>query len=373
MLILYAVYFARSLLAPIVVAFLVYLTLRPVVGQLYRYRIPAPAASVLLLILFLILLGLSIATVIDPARQLATSLPNQIATLRIKMRDVDSPFAAIRRASEEVEMMAEEDGVQEEAPIPVEVQQPEWSSSMVLLNGTGSVVGFAVMVIALSFFLLATGDSLINRLLHVLPSFGERRRVVELIVDLQTGVSHYLGQVTLINAGLGITVGVGLYLMGMPTPMLWGVMAMLLNYIPFIGALIGASVIFLAATTEFDALSWTLATTGVYLMLTTIEGQFITPTLLGRAFHLSPFMVLLSVCFWGWMWGLIGIFVAVPLLIVVRMLCEHFPTGRVLAVLIGADEEMLTASRQSEEESDNGVETRVTSGSQIGMGFQPEP
>lgn len=332
----YAIYFARTLIAPLVVAVLLYLTLRPVVCGLERLRVPPVASACLLLVLFLAIILASIFTVIDPARGWLASLPTHLETLGQKLDTVQSSFQAIDEASDEVESIAETSDSDD--PVEVQVRQPQWVSQWYIVNGTSSVIGFLVLTLVSVFFLLATGDRLINSMLHVLPTFGDRRRAVELILDLQHGVSTYLGQVTLINVGLGVAVAIAMTVVGMPSPLLWGTMATLLNFIPFIGALVGASIIFLAAAITFEPVSAAFLTTGVYLTLTTLEGNFITPALLGKTLQLSPVMVLLSLAFWGWMWGIVGIFVAVPLLVVARLSFEHFERTRHLAILLGAED-----------------------------------
>lgn len=350
LLICHAIYFARTLVAPIVVSFLVYLTLRPLVVRMERFRFPHLGSALILLVGFLGVLIVSVATVIDPARGWLSKLPTHLETLGAKVEGMQNPFKAIEVASEKVESIATDE--EEEEPVEVQVKQPQWTSQWYLLNGTTSFVGFLVLTVVLAFFLLATGDSLINNLLHVLPSFGERRRMVELILELQGGISSYLGQVTLINIGLGVAVAIAMALLGMPSPLLWGTMAALMNFIPFLGALAGAAVIFLAAAITFEPISWAFITTGVYLTLTTVEGNFVTPTLLGRTLQLSPVMVLFSLAFWGWMWGLVGIFVAVPLLIVARLGFEHFPKTRSLAILLGAGD-ALAQNQQVQAEEQN--------------------
>ncbi|XZE53512.1 AI-2E family transporter [Planctomycetaceae bacterium SH139] len=343
LLLIFAGYYARSLITPFVVAFLLYLTLRPVVSQLSRHRVPPPISATVLLVIFLVILAIGVVTVIEPASSWTQNLPSQVARLRDKLSTMDGPFDELRRARKEVEAIGQAGGGGDAAlddPIAVEVIQPAWTSRY-LVNSTSSAISFLVVVVVLAFFLLATGDSLINRVLHVMPNFGQRRNTVELIVDLQSAVSRYLAQVTIINIGLGVAVAIVMYFLGMPTPLLWGTMATLLNYIPFLGALLGAAVIFLAAVVAFEPLSWAFLTTAAYLTLTTTEGQLITPTLIGRKLQLSPFFVIVSVVFWGWMWGIVGVFVSVPLLIVIRMACEHTAIAAPLAFILGGDVSLL--------------------------------
>lgn len=301
LLLVFAGYYARSLVTPFVVGILLYLTLRPIVSHFDRHRVPPPISATVLLVIFLVSLAIGVVTVIEPARSWSQNLPSQVARLRGKLSTIDGPFDELRRARLEVEAIGqgdEEDAKALDDPIAVEVIQPAWTSRY-LVNSTSSVISFLVVVVVLAFFLLATGDSLINRVLHVMPSFGQRRHTVELIVDMQSAVSRYLAQVTIINIGLGVAVSIVMYFLGMPTPLLWGTMATLLNYIPFLGALLGAAVIFLAAVVAFEPLS-------------------------------------------------------VPLLIVIRMACEHTTIAAPLAFILGGDVSMLPFEEDSGAEQGEG-------------------
>ena len=232
LMICHGLYFARTLVAPIVVSLLLYLTLRPLVVRMERFRLPHHGSALILLVAFIGMMIVSVATVITPARGWLSDLPMHLDTFR-QGRGAPNPFQAIEDASEKVESIASDEESEAEKPVEVQVQQPQWTSQWYLVNGTTAFVGFMVITVVLTFFLLATGDALINNLLHVLPSFGERRRAVELILELQGGISSYLGQVTLINVGLGVAVAIAMALIGMPSPLLWGTMATLLNFIPF--------------------------------------------------------------------------------------------------------------------------------------------
>jgi predicted PurR-regulated permease PerM len=162
-----------------------------------------------------------------------------------------------------------------------------------------------------------------RKLVRVLPTLTDKKKAVALGRTIQTAMARYLFTITCINVGLGVATGVMLHLVGMPNPILWGVMVALFNYIPYIGPAISGSVLTVVAFITFDDMGDILMVPLLYFVLETIEGQFITPYLTGRSLTLNPVMVFLSMLLWGWIWGVIGALMAVPILITVKIFCDH--------------------------------------------------
>lgn len=158
-----------------------------------------------------------------------------------------------------------------------------------------------------------------------------------MIQNVQEGLGSYLAQVSCINAGLGLCVGLAMWMLGMPSPVLWGVMAFAFNFIPILGAVTGGILVFVVALVTFDPTYYAFVVTAVFLTLTSLEGQFITPAILGRSMSMSPVLVFLSIVVWGWMWGIMGVFLSVPILIAARMACEGYDGLQPLAMILGAE------------------------------------
>jgi len=195
-------------------------------------------------------------------------------------------------------------------------------------------------VIAVTMFcLLATGDDVINRSLRIIPSKEGRERALQLACDVQDGVGSYLGYITIINIGLGVVATVVMWLLGMPSPLLWGVLATLFNFIPYVGPLAASSVVFVAAVGEFDSFGRAAMTAGIFWGLTAVEGQFVTPSVLGKSLKLGPVVVLVAVAFWGFMWGIPGIFIAVPLVIAMRYTFDCFDATKPIATMLGVGDD----------------------------------
>jgi predicted PurR-regulated permease PerM len=187
---------------------------------------------------------------------------------------------------------------------------------------TEFLLGLVSSMILLYFF-LASGNLFLEKLVKVLPRFSDKRRAVEIVRGIEGNISSYLLTVTGINAGLAIVVSLSMYLYGMPNPLLWGAMAGILNFIPYVGSVIGLGAMTLAAAFNFDDLSMVALVSGTYFFLTALEGNFITPYLLGRKLTLNPVVILISVLFWGWLWGLIGALLAVPIVASCKIICDQ--------------------------------------------------
>jgi len=183
----------------------------------------------------------------------------------------------------------------------------------------------------LLFFLLASGDVFKFKLVTAMPRLSEKKRALSIWRDVEQDVSVYLRTITIINASLGVVIGLGLYAIGLPNALLWGVMAALLNFIPYIGALVGLSVVSVVAIITFDPLSHAMIAPLVYAASNLTESQFVTPSILGKRLSLNPVVVFVSVIFWGWLWGMPGAMMAVPMLIIVSAVCTNFPALHIFA------------------------------------------
>jgi predicted PurR-regulated permease PerM len=143
-------------------------------------------------------------------------------------------------------------------------------------------------------------------------------------------MSDYLFTITLINGFVGVAIGVGMWSIGLPNPILWGVMGALLNYIPFAGAAIGAFIVFWEGLAQFNSLSHAALAPAIYVGINIVEANFVTPTLVGKSISLNPVMIVLATVFWGWLWGVGGVLLAVPMLVVLKI---FFDQSKILAPL----------------------------------------
>jgi predicted PurR-regulated permease PerM len=192
------------------------------------------------------------------------------------------------------------------------------------------------LTLLLTMFLLSSGDAVYERILRVLPRLSDKKAALRIARDIEDSISRYLLTITLVNVGLGIVVGLAMWLLGMPNPALWGVVATLLNFLPYIGSAIGAVITGLVALVALPDLSSAIAVPLVYLAINTIEGQVVTPIVVGRRLELNTVAVFAGVMFWGWVWGLAGVLIAVPLLVAIKRVCDHLPTWASIGELLAA-------------------------------------
>lgn len=349
--VLAAGYAARAFVMPVAFSLLVALTLRPVVRHLKRRGLPLPAGAAIVLMIVITALLAGVTYLVEPAKSWIDSGPTKLREVGERLSPLRYQWAQIQQASEALKELAKgtpevEAGVSPiplsvtaahvTEPVPVEVQQPRLTSNLMVLNSAGSFLGGAVMTFVLAFFLLSAGDTLINNILRILPSMREKRNAVELVHNVEHGISSYLFTVTSINVVLGVVETVAMWGLGMPNPALWGAMCCVLNFIPYLGAFLGTVIVFLVAVLSFDSIAYATLVPAVYFGITAIEGNLVTPAILGRSMSLNPIMVFLSLTFWGWMWGIGGALLAVPLLTMLKIGFDQFERTKSLGTLLGS-------------------------------------
>ena len=376
---MYTLYAARSLLLPIAIALTLALLLRPLVGWMSK-RIPRGLAALGALLVMAGFIALVIYPIISQIESLGLNdqaqLQEYAGQAKAKFAPVLQWYSEIKETADDLDGAAEIststsqpspldetvdadeyalDGVPaDEAesvlkPEPgespttvVEKQQPLIPSAL----GIGAnILANTLLVLILLYFLLAAGDELIANVVALTPGVQEKKRMGQLVNKVEKGVSKYLSTITAINAGLGVAVGSAMWLLGMPAPWLIGFMAFVFNFVPYVGAIVGLSVAALVAVLVFDPneaalfgfsgqAMWAIVP-AVYFLLTNLEGNLVTPTLLGQTMSLNPVLVFLSLVFWGWLWGIGGALLAVPLLAIIRIWCGHFESTKGFAAILG--------------------------------------
>jgi predicted PurR-regulated permease PerM len=314
-------YVARAVLMPIVLALLLSFLLSPLVRGLARLRLAEPLGAAVVLLTLVGMLMLGVYGLWEPATQWFQRLPQSMAQLENKIRLVKESVADFSEATEQVEQMT---NMQSEAASPtlkVEMQRPSLTGTV--LNQTLNLLATAGAVTILLYFLLASGDLFLLKLVRVLPSLADKKIAVTIVHEVRHDISYYLLTITLINAGLGVAVGLAMFGLGMPNPLLWGVMAAVFNFIPYLGALASMIVLTIVALLTFDDLGRALLVPGVFLLLTALEGSFITPMIVGQRLTLNPVAIFIWLTLWGWLWGVPGMLLAVPLLAALKIVCDH--------------------------------------------------
>jgi predicted PurR-regulated permease PerM len=315
----YTIYFMRSLLLPLVLALLLSYLLRPIVRTGARFHVPPPLSAAIILLSFVGLIGYAVSFLAAPAAGWLEKAPYSLQQFQSKLVPLRGPMQNVAKASGEIEKITTPGEPQ--AKPAIEVKRHPITD--VLFARTPELIVSAVMLIILLYFLLAYDGVFLTKLIKLLPTLADKKRAVSIASEIETNVSRYLLTVTLINIGLGLAVGTAAGGLGLPNPVMWGAMVAILNFVPYLGALTGIICMTLGAVLSFDSFAYALIFPAIYLLCATLEGNFITPWVMGRSLTLNPVMVLLSLSFWGWMWGIAGIILAVPILAAFKIFCAH--------------------------------------------------
>ena len=319
----YTLYFAKSFFIPVAVAVLLNLLLSPVVRRLARLGVPEGLGAALVLLAALAVVGFAVLRLAAPAAEWLERAPLSIWQVQYKLSALMESVEEMRKATRELEELAQvgaqEQGAEESQTVVVE--GPGLIQSV--LAGTTSFVTSAFITIILLYFLLASGDLFLAKMVRVLPRLTDKKRAVEIARQAERDISRYLVTVTLVNTGLGVVTGSAMYLLGMPNAVLWGVLAGVLNFVPYLGALVTIGVLGLVAVLTFDDAGRMLLPPATFFMLTALEGQLISPMVHGRRLSLNPVVIFIGLLLWGWLWGIPGILLAVPMLATLKIVSDN--------------------------------------------------
>lgn len=311
---------ARDFLMPVLMAFLLALVFTPLRRTMNRLGLPSWACAFLVIGGLLAAIGVGAIVLSQPISDWATRAPQIGSQIETKLRSLRQPVEDIAEAGEKIDELTEVSGSGPETP-KVEVKKDGFTARVAALMPL--IIAQTGLVLVLLFFLIASGDMFYEKLVHVMPTWTDKRKALRIAFDIERRLSRYLSTITLINGLLGCCVAGAMWLIGMPTPLLFGLMAFMLNFIPYVGSVIGIVVTTVIGLVSLEDPWMALVAGASYFALTSLEGQFITPYFVGRVLQLNTVIVFISIAFWAWMWSAVGMIIAVPTLVVIRVLCEH--------------------------------------------------
>ncbi|MFN8650285.1 MAG: AI-2E family transporter [Gemmatimonadales bacterium] len=313
----YTLHLGKEFFLPIALALFLAMLLRPVVQWLRRLRVPAALAPLLVLGLLVAGAGAGLYQAWEPASDWVDRAPRDLRNLESKVRKLLRPVQNVTRTAQQVDQIAEVTGTT--AAPTVEVKHA--SISATIFGGAKDVAAGALIVLVLSYFFLASGDQFMRKLPRVLPR-QHAERMVAIVGETESQISRYLLAVTLINLAVGcITAGI-MAALGMPTPLLLGVIAAVFNYVPYFGPAVMSALLAMIALISFDEPSKALIAPALYLCVHAVETNFATPHLLGRRLPLNPLAIFLGFLFWWWIWGVAGAALAVPILVAIKIVAD---------------------------------------------------
>ncbi len=342
---IYALYFGRDFVMPVILAFLLALMLTPIVRFFRKRGIPEGVSATLLVLASVLAIASAGYFLSGPATDLVNQAPEIGRRISERLAEFRHPFERFMEVSQQVEKVTEttqEPGVQR-----VVVAQPgivSQAAGNVLSGATTAAITFV-----LSLFLLASGSMFYEKIVQSFARLSEKKRALRIVYDVEREISRYLLTVAIINAGLGTAIGLGLWALGMPNPAVWGVAAAALNFLPYVGALATIILVACISLITFDTLSYALLPPAFVIVCNVIEGQFITPLVVGRRLEINAVAIFIAVAFWSWLWGFVGALIAVPLLVMFKVFCDHFESWKHVGNFLSAENQSSADSEATAE------------------------
>jgi predicted PurR-regulated permease PerM len=311
-------YVAGEIVLPMVFAITLKLLLQPIVRLFERLHLPRVLAALLIIIaLFGTIVGLGTA-ISGPAGNWAAKLPEGVPRLEERLSFVRAPINTVQQFLQQIENFGTSGTRQDTAGSST---GPALLAT--LFAGTRSFASGLFTTVLFLYFLLVSGDNFQRRLVEILPRFSSKRQAVDISQQIESDISAYLVTITIMNAIVGIATAGVMWLTGVGDPILWGTIAFLLNYAPIVGPASGVLIFLLAGLLTIDTFWQAFLPAGLYLAIHLVEGEVVTPLLLARRFTLNPVLVILSLVFWFWMWGIPGAILSVPMLAIAKIVCDR--------------------------------------------------
>lgn len=318
--VLYTLYLAREVVVPVVFAVLLKLFFSPTMRVLRKARIPDPAGAALVILVLLSIFGVGGYAISGQAQGWIANAPKAMATAGAKFKKLRQPVERVTRTAEQMESATGVSG--EQTPTrEVVVRGPSLLSRV--FGTTTSLVAGLLEVIVLLYFLLAGGELFLQKLVKVLPNLPDKKRAVTIARETEASISTYLSTILLINACEGVVIAIIMALLGVPNPVLWGAVAGLLEFIPYLGAATMVIILSVVGLTTFPGVGHALLVPACFLVVTTLQANFVSPPLLGRRLTLNPVAIFVGLAVWFFIWGIPGAFMAVPLLAATKIFCDH--------------------------------------------------
>jgi predicted PurR-regulated permease PerM len=329
--VMYTLYLARAIFIPISFALILSLLLAPVVGFLRRLHIREEIGAAMVLVLFLAFLSASVYHFYQPATEWVERAPQAFRKIEDKLRVIKEPIEKMGEATKSVEQITEVEVKTENNTI--QVKKPGLFNNLIYQTWE-FLFGLATMLILL-YFLLASGDLFLRKVINVLPKLVNKKQAVEIARHIERDISNYLYTIVIINICLGALVGSAMYILEMPNPFLWGVMAGLLNFILYLGPTVGITIVALVAAITFDNPYKIMLPPLAYLVIDVLEGNFITPMIVGKRLLINPVVIFLALLFWGWLWGIPGALIAVPIVVIFKIICDNVKSLAAIGEFLG--------------------------------------
>ncbi|MDU0353840.1 AI-2E family transporter [Paraglaciecola aquimarina] len=330
--IIYTLYFAQSLIIPLVLAILIALLLNPLVTNLSKMHIPRAISSVVLLAMLTTPFTIIGVELIEPAQKWAKLIPKLSVHVNEQVESISGAFEEEVKETQKLDSSWFNWFSRSNAPKPKQkpanlvterIKQGGMELVIDTLGATpiffAQLLGSAILIL----FLLIFGPSLFAAFVKELALKEQREKAIHLVEVTQKQLSTYIITASLINLGLGLSTAIALYFIGLEDALLWGVIVAVLNFIPYIGSVIGVVILSMAGMVHFGVTLSAFIPVAAYLLLNIIESQVITPTAMGKKMLINPLVIMLWLLVCGWLWGLAGVLLSVPLLVCIKLVLSE--------------------------------------------------
>lgn len=318
--ILFVTYIGQYILFPLLLALFLYLLLKPLRDLSQRFKVPKFLASAVITASLLGIISVAISALTAPAAHWIDKAPENMAVIEQKFSFVKKPLAKLSTAFKAAQTITE--GKQERK---IEVKAEVGNIGYSLFDLTTNAILLIFLVLTYLFFLLIYAEVIFEHLQQIITA-RQKKIANNFLLSIQNDLSTYLTTFTIICVCLGLVLSTIFWLLSVPNPILWGVMAACLNFIPYIGPAIGIGVVFFVSLFTFDSYLQILLPPALYFIVSNIEGQIITPILLGNRLNLNPLVVFFSIVFWAWLWGIGGAILSIPFLTMIKIMMAHIPS-----------------------------------------------
>ncbi len=307
--------YAQVIFLPIMIGLILYFCFCPLVDKLQKFRVSRWFSSISLVLTICFLVGSAVYSLSGPFESIFQTSGKNFSNLKKNLSMLKKPMLNISLAEKKINDFTD---VTDQEVIKVKIKGDGAGESMLYRAWDWSLNFFTSLVIF--FFLLLYGDALFCKVSAVLPYQKVKGSKDSLLHEIQNGTCFYLLTISAINLVLGLVIGSALYMQSFPNPFLWGAIAGMLNFIPYVGCIVGVGLIFLISLSNPGSGMDIVGPALTYFLINSVEGQLITPTIVGSALRLNPLVIVLSLIYWGWLWGVAGMFVAIPILIVLQII-----------------------------------------------------
>ncbi len=337
---------------PTAVALVVALALIPVLEWLERRRVPSPIAALFCVILFLLIANVALAAIVVPATEFFRLLPSRIGRIQRNLAPLLDLYSSLERYANRALRQIADTPVR---PSPTAAVAPPSSIVQLAATSAPAVIIQTFYAILVAFFFLSGWSRMRQRMITTRSSFGGAMATARVLQEMVDDVSSYLGTITIINVTLGGIVALAMHALGMPFPLMWGGIVALLNYIPYFGPVVAALLLAVGGLMTFSDVWTALAAPAIMYGAHLIEANVVTPLIVGHRLTINPVMILISISFWGWVWGTVGALLAVPILIIVQTVLAAAGKPDVAGFLF----EQGTLTREGRERGSRGIFARA--------------